>query len=192
MAAMISPMPCRSSVVWLSALALAFGLAGLSGCAPKSPTAARRQGGAAAGRDPGAARGPQDPGRGRLPPLCPHRPGGEAGDRRRAHPRRRHPGGPPGPDRLSQGLRPAHLRAPCPAHDDGYRLRSGLPDQGRGHHHGRHAIGGRRPHPPRRSRGQILAGLRRQRQGRHHHPAAHDPHLRSAGRREFPGPLVGL
>ena len=35
MAAMISPMSCRSFVAWLSALALALGLAGLSGCAQK-------------------------------------------------------------------------------------------------------------------------------------------------------------
>ncbi len=35
MAAMIAPIPCRSFVVWLSALALALGLAGLSGCAQK-------------------------------------------------------------------------------------------------------------------------------------------------------------
>ena len=47
-------------------------------------------------------------------------------------------------------------------------------------------------HQARCAGGHLLAGLRGERQGVHHHPAAFDAHLRLASRLDGPVPLVGL
>ena len=93
---------------------------------------------------------------------------GRAGHRR-SH--RRAPG-------LRQPLRDALGAARHARHD----LRRRLAHQGDGDVGGDHAAGRARPDRSRPAGRRLLAGLRRQRQGRHHRPPAHDALCRPAGR----------
>ena len=125
-------------------------------------------------------------------------PGG-AGDQR--HRQRGDRGRPPGGRRGRAGHRRSHRAAPGlrPAFGDARRqagharhhLRCRLAHQGDGDFRRHPAARRARADRSRPAGRRLLAGLRRQRQGRHHRPPAHDPLCRPAGRYSDAG-LVGL